>query len=231
MSDYKPYSTPIDTQVKLSEDDDPRSLTRRPTGASSARSSTSPSPGPTSPTLASRCACICTHLTALKLILRYLHAPSTTNSYSDHPRCQISSSTPTLTRLATPTRAGPHPVMPCSWAPTSSPGPPSGSPSSPAPAQRPSITPWPTAWQASWLRQLLHELNSPLQRATLVYCDNVSVVYLSTNIVQHQRTKHVEIDLHFVRERVAAGDVRVLSILTTLQSPTSSPRGYRRVYF
>ena len=71
--------------------------------------------------------------------------------------------------------------------------------------------------EASWLRQLLHELHSPLQRATLVYCDNVSAVYLSTNPVQHQRTKHVEIDLHFVRERVAAGDVRVLSVPTTLQ--------------
>ena len=71
--------------------------------------------------------------------------------------------------------------------------------------------------EASWLRQLLHELHSPLQRATLVYCDNVSVVYLSTNPVQHQRTKHVEIDLHFVRKCVAAGDVRVLSVPTTLQ--------------
>ena len=67
------------------------------------------------------------------------------------------------------------------------------------------------------MRQLLHELYSPLQRATLVYCDNISVVYLSTNPVQHQCTKHVEIDLHFVRERVAAGDVRVLNIPTTSQ--------------
>jgi hypothetical protein len=71
--------------------------------------------------------------------------------------------------------------------------------------------------EASWMRQLLHELYTPLQRGTLVYCDNISVVYLSTNPVQHQRTKHVEIDLHFVRERVAAGDVRVLSVPTTLQ--------------
>jgi hypothetical protein len=61
--------------------------------------------------------------------------------------------------------------------------------------------------EASWLRQLLHELHIPLQRATLVYCDNVSAVYLSTNLVHHQRTKHVEIDLHFVRERVAIDDV------------------------
>jgi hypothetical protein len=57
----------------------------------------------------------------------------------------------------------------------------------------------------------------PLQRATLIFCDNVSAVYLSTNPVQHQRTKHMKIDLHFVNERVAAGDVPVLSVPTTLQ--------------
>jgi hypothetical protein len=51
----------------------------------------------------------------------------------------------------------------------------------------------------------------------LVYCDNVSAVYLSTNPVQHQRTKHVEIDLHFVRDRVAVGDVRILHVPTTSQ--------------
>jgi hypothetical protein len=38
-----------------------------------------------------------------------------------------------------------------------------------------------------------------LQRATVVYCDNVSTVYPSTNLVQHQRTKHVEIDLHLLK--------------------------------
>jgi hypothetical protein len=71
--------------------------------------------------------------------------------------------------------------------------------------------------EASWLRQLLQELHSPLQHATLVYSDNVSAVYLSTNPVQHQRRKHVEINLHFVYERVATSDVRVLSDSTTLQ--------------
>jgi hypothetical protein len=54
-------------------------------------------------------------------------------------------------------------------------------------------------------------------KSTLVYCDNVSAVYLFTNPVQHQRTKHVEIDLHFVRDRVAIGDVRVLHVPTTSQ--------------
>jgi hypothetical protein len=84
--------------------------------------------------------------------------------------------------------------------------------------------------EASWLRQLLQELHNPLQHATLVYCDNVSAVYLSTNPVQHQRTKQVEIDLHLVRERVAAGDIRVLSIPTTLQFADIFTKGSRRVY-
>jgi hypothetical protein len=42
-------------------------------------------------------------------------------------------------------------------------------------------------------------------------------VYLSNNPVQHQRTNHVEIDLHFIRENVAIGQVRVLHVLTTSQ--------------
>ena len=61
------------------------------------------------------------------------------------------------------------------------------------------------------------ELHSPLAKSTLVYYDNVSAVYLSTNSIQHQRTKHVEIDLHFVCDRVAIGDVRVLHVPTTSQ--------------
>ncbi|KAJ9543586.1 hypothetical protein OSB04_023293 [Centaurea solstitialis] len=62
--------------------------------------------------------------------------------------------------------------------------------------------------ESAWLRNLLLELRLPLSCATVVFCDNVSAMYLANNSVQHQRTKHVEIDLHFVRERVALGHVR-----------------------
>ncbi|GJX89987.1 ribonuclease H-like domain-containing protein [Tanacetum coccineum] len=68
--------------------------------------------------------------------------------------------------------------------------------------------------ETSWIHNLLRELHTPLFTATFVYCDNVSVVYMSANPVQYQRTKHIEIDIHFVRDKVAAGHVRVLYFLS-----------------
>lgn len=57
--------------------------------------------------------------------------------------------------------------------------------------------------ESCWLWNLLLELHCPISQATLVYCDNISVIYLSANPVQHQRTKHIEMDIHFVRKKVA----------------------------
>ncbi|GJV31127.1 ribonuclease H-like domain-containing protein [Tanacetum coccineum] len=74
------------------------------------------------------------------------------------------------------------------------------------------------SWSAKrQIWNLLLELHTPLSTATLVYCDNVSAVYLTTNPVQHQRTKHIEIDIHFVREYVAFGQVRVLHVPSRFQ--------------
>ncbi|GJX14656.1 ribonuclease H-like domain-containing protein [Tanacetum coccineum] len=61
------------------------------------------------------------------------------------------------------------------------------------------------AVETCWLRNLLRELHTPLSSDTLVYCDIMSAVYLSSNPVQHQRTKHIDIDIHFV------GDVEYLN--------------------
>ena len=71
--------------------------------------------------------------------------------------------------------------------------------------------------ESLWPRQALTELHQPPTKATVVYCDNISAAYLSMNPVQHQRTKHIEIDLHFVRDRVALGEARVLHVPTSLQ--------------
>nr|GEU63639.1 ribonuclease H-like domain-containing protein [Tanacetum cinerariifolium] len=75
--------------------------------------------------------------------------------------------------------------------------------------------------ETAWIRNLICELHTPLFTATLVYCDNVSVVYMSANPVQRQRTKHIEIDIHFVRDFVASGQVRVLRAPSRFHVSTS----------
>nr|GEX04750.1 ribonuclease H-like domain-containing protein [Tanacetum cinerariifolium] len=80
--------------------------------------------------------------------------------------------------------------------------------------------------ETAWLRNLLRELHYPLLKATLVYCDNVSVVYIFENPVQRQRTKHIEIDIHFVRDMVIAGHVRVLHVPSRFQYADIFTRGF-----
>jgi hypothetical protein len=70
-----------------------------------------------------------------------------------------------------------------------------------------------------------------LSKSTLIYCNNVSVVYLSTNPVQHQRTKHVKIDLQFVWECIAIGDVHVLHVPTTSQFVNIFTKGLPTLVF
>ncbi|GAA0173008.1 transmembrane signal receptor [Lithospermum erythrorhizon] len=61
--------------------------------------------------------------------------------------------------------------------------------------------------ESCWIRNLLLELHFPISTTTVVHCDNVSVVYVSGNPVQHQCTKHIEMDIHFVREKVSLGQL------------------------
>jgi len=54
-----------------------------------------------------------------------------------------------------------------------------------------------------WVQKLLTELKIDHPPAARLWCDNLGAKYLSANPVFHARTKHIEIDYHFVRERVA----------------------------
>nr|GEV78270.1 RNA-directed DNA polymerase, eukaryota [Tanacetum cinerariifolium] len=59
--------------------------------------------------------------------------------------------------------------------------------------------------EIAWFRNLLRELHSPLSTSTFIYCDNISAIYIYVDPIQHQRTKHIEIEIHFVRDMVTAG--------------------------
>ncbi|XP_070662480.1 secreted RxLR effector protein 161-like [Malus domestica] len=66
-----------------------------------------------------------------------------------------------------------------------------------------------TSAELDWIKQLLAFLHLPVTIPLVLFCDNLSVIALSFNPVQHQKTKHIEIDVHFVRERVAKKQLTV----------------------
>lgn len=55
-----------------------------------------------------------------------------------------------------------------------------------------------------WLKSLLADLNVSINYAVPVFCDNQAAIDIALNPVQHARTKHIELDCHFVREKVQA---------------------------
>ena len=67
--------------------------------------------------------------------------------------------------------------------------------------------------EVMWVHKLLDELGISHPKAACLWCDNIGAKYLSENPVFHARTKHIEIDYHFVREQVNLKqlDVRFIS--------------------
>jgi len=67
--------------------------------------------------------------------------------------------------------------------------------------------------EVMWVEKLLTELQIPHSKVARLWCDNIGATYLSQNPVFHARTKHIEIDFHFVRERVVQKllDIRFIS--------------------
>jgi len=64
------------------------------------------------------------------------------------------------------------------------------------------------------LRMLFKDLTIPLPYAPILWCDNVSALALASNPMYHTRTKHIEVNYHFVREKVINGDISVKFIST-----------------
>ncbi|RVW47126.1 Retrovirus-related Pol polyprotein from transposon RE1 [Vitis vinifera] len=56
-----------------------------------------------------------------------------------------------------------------------------------------------------WLNRLLEELRVPLKHPMVLYCDNQAAISIAKNPVHHDRTKHMEIDRHFIKEKIEEG--------------------------
>ncbi|KAL5768311.1 hypothetical protein ACOSQ2_015094 [Xanthoceras sorbifolium] len=67
--------------------------------------------------------------------------------------------------------------------------------------------------EALWLRGLYGELSS-CSDATTIFCDSQSAIHLTKDQMFHERTKHIDIKFHFVRDIIAQGQVTVKKIST-----------------
>lgn len=71
--------------------------------------------------------------------------------------------------------------------------------------------------ELAWLTRLLHELSVTSIVSVPVHCDSQSAIYIARNPVFHERTKHIELDCHFVREKLHDGLISLSYVPSRLQ--------------
>ncbi|RVW65310.1 Retrovirus-related Pol polyprotein from transposon RE1 [Vitis vinifera] len=84
-----------------------------------------------------------------------------------------------------------------------------------------------------WLRHLLWELRFGKDEQMKLICDNQAALHIASNPVFHERTKHIEVDCHFIREKIASGCVATSFVNSNDQLAdifTKSLRGPRIKY-
>ncbi|KAH1046704.1 hypothetical protein J1N35_037488 [Gossypium stocksii] len=74
--------------------------------------------------------------------------------------------------------------------------------------------------EAIWLKGLFSELNEDLQIST-IFCDSQSAIFLTKDQMFHERTKHIDVRYHFVRDIIARGDI-VVSKISTHENPVDT---------
>ena len=64
-----------------------------------------------------------------------------------------------------------------------------------------------TTSELTWLLYFLQEIGFPVQLPLQLFCDNQEAIHIAANPVFHERTKHIEVDCHFIRDKIVAGEI------------------------
>ncbi|RVW39496.1 Retrovirus-related Pol polyprotein from transposon RE1 [Vitis vinifera] len=82
-----------------------------------------------------------------------------------------------------------------------------------------------------WLKKLLEELCITIELPIKLYCDNKAAISISHNPVQHNRTKHIEVDRHFIKEKFEKGIICMTYIPTREQLADIFTKGLQKSSF
>ncbi|KAL3363568.1 hypothetical protein AABB24_012702 [Solanum stoloniferum] len=82
--------------------------------------------------------------------------------------------------------------------------------------------------ELTWLIGLFQELGVYVQQPIDLMCDNKAAISIVVNPIFHERTKHIDIDCHFVRERINQGMIRTGHVSTTEQLANIVTKGLGR---
>ena len=82
-----------------------------------------------------------------------------------------------------------------------------------------------------WLKRVLEELKIPIEGSMKMLCDNQAAINIAKNPVHHDRTKHVEIDRHFIKEKLEEGTVVLIYMPTSLQTADILTKALPRTNF
>ncbi|KAL6325954.1 hypothetical protein AAG906_038445 [Vitis piasezkii] len=70
------------------------------------------------------------------------------------------------------------------------------------------------AAEIQWIKSLLTNLRVPIIHSPILWCNNIGATYLTNNPLFHARTKHIEIDFHYVHDQVLRGQLHVKFVST-----------------
>ncbi|GJS29980.1 homogeneously-staining region, partial [Tanacetum coccineum] len=72
--------------------------------------------------------------------------------------------------------------------------------------------------EITWLISLLKDLKVFVPTPVRILYDNISTIALASNPVQHARTKHIELDCHFIRDKIKGGQIQISCVPTKSQA-------------
>lgn len=84
----------------------------------------------------------------------------------------------------------------------------------PVPLPRLSIGPWPPQHVKSHGFEVFLDMGLVIDQSTALFCDNQAAIHIAANPLYHEHTKHIEIDCHFVREKLRSNVISTSHIHT-----------------